>query len=110
MPGLSFSNELISRDEGLHTLFACLLFSMLHNRPASTIVFTLKQNSFFDFISVQNMVQYSNNAVEIGRCHNYGCGRAGKGVRSRQFTCGLDWDERVADGSIYRVRGRSIIG
>ena len=28
MPGLSFSNELISRDEGLHCQFACLL----HNR------------------------------------------------------------------------------
>lgn len=27
MPGLSFSNELISRDEGLHCDFACLLFN-----------------------------------------------------------------------------------
>ena len=27
MPGLTFSNELISRDEGLHTDFACLLYS-----------------------------------------------------------------------------------
>ena len=27
MPGLSFSNELISRDEGLHCEFACLLYS-----------------------------------------------------------------------------------
>lgn len=34
MPGLSFSNELISRDEGLHCDFACLLFSMLENRPS----------------------------------------------------------------------------
>lgn len=32
MPGLSFSNELISRDEGLHTDFACLLFSHLKKR------------------------------------------------------------------------------
>jgi len=29
MPGLTFSNELISRDEGLHTDFACLLYSQL---------------------------------------------------------------------------------
>ncbi|EPZ30757.1 Ribonucleoside-diphosphate reductase subunit M2 [Rozella allomycis CSF55] len=34
MPGLTFSNELISRDEGLHCDFACLLFSLLKN-PAS---------------------------------------------------------------------------
>merc|ERR1711903_300258 len=32
MPGLTFSNELISRDEGLHTDFACLLYSLLNKR------------------------------------------------------------------------------
>ncbi len=32
MPGLTFSNELISRDEGLHCEFACLLYSMLNNQ------------------------------------------------------------------------------
>lgn len=32
MPGLSFANELISRDEGLHCDFACLLYSMLENK------------------------------------------------------------------------------
>jgi ribonucleoside-diphosphate reductase beta chain len=32
MPGLSFSNELISRDEGLHCDFACLLYSKLNNK------------------------------------------------------------------------------
>ncbi|KAI4650188.1 Ribonucleotide-diphosphate reductase (RNR), small subunit [Alternaria conjuncta] len=34
MPGLTFSNELISRDEGMHTDFACLLFSLLKNKPS----------------------------------------------------------------------------
>ncbi|KAI8050530.1 ferritin-like superfamily [Syncephalis plumigaleata] len=34
MPGLTFSNELISRDEGLHCDFACLLFSLLQNKPS----------------------------------------------------------------------------
>ena len=33
MPGLTFSNELISRDEGMHTDFACLLFSHLKSTP-----------------------------------------------------------------------------
>jgi ribonucleoside-diphosphate reductase beta chain len=32
MPGLSFSNELISRDEGLHCDFACLLYRQLLNK------------------------------------------------------------------------------
>ncbi|OBZ76908.1 Ribonucleoside-diphosphate reductase small chain [Grifola frondosa] len=33
MPGLTFSNELISRDEGMHTDFACLLLHHLKRRP-----------------------------------------------------------------------------
>merc|ERR1719247_1275716 len=38
MPGLTFSNELISRDEGLHTEFACMLYSMLQNKlPDETV-------------------------------------------------------------------------
>jgi len=32
MPGLTFSNELISRDEGMHCEFACLLYSMLSSK------------------------------------------------------------------------------
>lgn len=38
MPGLAFSNELISRDEGLHTDFACLLFSHLIHPPSKETV------------------------------------------------------------------------
>lgn len=38
MPGLSFANELISRDEGLHCDFACLLYSQLQNPlPIETV-------------------------------------------------------------------------
>ena len=32
MPGLTLSNEFIARDEGIHTDFACLLYSKLVNR------------------------------------------------------------------------------
>lgn len=32
MPGLTFSNELISRDEGMHCDFACLLYGMLEHK------------------------------------------------------------------------------
>ena len=32
MAGLGFSNELISRDEGLHTDFSCLIYNMLEHR------------------------------------------------------------------------------
>lgn len=38
MPGLTFSNELISRDEGMHTDFACLLYSMLKHKLDTEVV------------------------------------------------------------------------
>ena len=34
MPGLCHSNELISRDEGMHTEFAVLMHSYLKNKPS----------------------------------------------------------------------------
>jgi len=41
MPGLTFSNELISRDEGLHTDFACMLYSLLQNQLSNADVHQL---------------------------------------------------------------------
>jgi ribonucleoside-diphosphate reductase subunit M2 len=38
MPGLTFSNELISRDEGLHAEFACLLYGMLQRKLPEDVV------------------------------------------------------------------------
>lgn len=48
MPGLTFSNELISRDEGMHTDFACLLYSHLKNK-----------------LSPKRLTQIINEAVEV---------------------------------------------
>ena len=41
MPGLTFSNELIARDEGMHTDFACLLYSMISNKLSQKKVFSV---------------------------------------------------------------------
>lgn len=41
MPGLAFSNELISRDEGLHCDFACMLYNQLQNRLTVAEVTTI---------------------------------------------------------------------
>ncbi|OKL60800.1 Ribonucleoside-diphosphate reductase small chain [Talaromyces atroroseus] len=49
MPGLTFSNELISRDEGLHTDFACLLFSHLNTRPSQQVI----QDIITDAVSIE---------------------------------------------------------
>ncbi len=49
MPGLSFSNELISRDEGLHCDFACLLYN----------------NHLVNKLSVETVQDIIKDAVEI---------------------------------------------
>ena len=41
MPGLTFSNELISRDEALHTEFAILLYSKLNNKLDESCIYTI---------------------------------------------------------------------
>jgi len=38
MPGLTFSNELISRDEGLHTLFAVALYHTLQDKLEESVI------------------------------------------------------------------------
>ncbi len=38
MHGLIQANELISKDEGLHTQFSCLLYSMIKNKPTEETV------------------------------------------------------------------------
>lgn len=41
MPGLTFSNELISRDEALHTEFAVLMYSRLNNKLSQTRIYEI---------------------------------------------------------------------
>ena len=54
MPGLTFSNELISRDEGMHCEFACLLYRMLDKKltkAAATKIITDAVEIEKEFIS-----------------------------------------------------------
>lgn len=59
MPGLSFSNELISRDEGLHCDFACLLYGMLENK--------LSQERIYEIIrdAVENEHEFVTDALPV---------------------------------------------
>lgn len=54
MPGLTFSNELISRDEGLHTDFACLIYKHLINKLTQERIYEIIQEAVKieqDFVS-----------------------------------------------------------
>ena len=45
LPGLTFSNELISRDEALHTEFAVLLYSKIQHRLSSDQIYTIMKEA-----------------------------------------------------------------
>jgi ribonucleotide reductase beta subunit family protein with ferritin-like domain len=57
MPGLSFSNELISRDEGLHTEFSIMLYNKLKHR--------INQHDVHELVdeAVNNEKEFINNAI-----------------------------------------------
>ena len=49
MPGLCDSNELISRDEGMHTDFACLIKKKCVNKPAEAVV----KSMFMEAVAIE---------------------------------------------------------
>lgn len=57
LPGLAFSNELISRDEALHTEFAVLLYSKLKNRLSEGLVHEIVNSA------VDNEKQFINESL-----------------------------------------------
>ena len=68
MPGLTFSNELISRDEGLHTDFACLMFKHLVNKPSKERILEIVTNA------VEIECEFLTEALPvrlIGRLRNF---------------------------------------
>ena len=60
MPGLTFSNELISRDEGLHCEFACLLYSMLQTKLTEADV----QKIICDAVVIEK--EFVSEALPVG--------------------------------------------
>lgn len=57
MPGLTFSNELISRDEGMHTDFATLIYSMLTNKLSAETIYEIVKEA------VEIEKQFINEAI-----------------------------------------------
>ncbi len=60
MPGLCFSNELISRDEGMHCDFACLLYSMLqHKLPQEEVQSIIREAVDYEIEFVRDALPVS---------------------------------------------------
>lgn len=63
LPGLTFANQLISRDEALHTDFACLLYSMIENKLPEEAV----HNMFRDAVEIEkSFITESISCAMIG--------------------------------------------
>jgi ribonucleoside-diphosphate reductase beta chain len=67
MPGLTFSNELISRDEGLHTDFACLLYSKLINKLSTEEILVIVK----DAVSIEQSFISEAIPVELIGINSY---------------------------------------
>ena len=80
MPGLTFSNELISRDEGLHCEFACLLYSMLENKLSAEAV----QSIISDAVKIEK--EFITEALPVDLI----------GMNAK------------TDAAVYRIRGRPL--
>lgn len=60
LPGLAFSNELISRDEGLHCTFACALLDLLQQKPSAERIQEIIKNAVeVELIFVQQALPVS---------------------------------------------------
>jgi ribonucleotide reductase beta subunit family protein with ferritin-like domain len=59
MPGLAFSNELISRDEGMHCDFAVLLYSKLVNKLSQSRIYEIIANA------VEIEIEFVSDALPV---------------------------------------------
>lgn len=68
LPGLCFSNELISRDEGLHRDFACLLFRKLQGPTSQILNGSVPQSNIIGIIqdAVRVEKEFVNDSLSVG--------------------------------------------
>ena len=59
MEGLIKSNKFISRDESLHAMFACALYSFVNNKPPLNVV----HDMFKEAVEISN--EFTNDAIQV---------------------------------------------
>jgi ribonucleotide reductase beta subunit family protein with ferritin-like domain len=106
MPGLSFSNVLISRDEGLHCDFACLLFSMLKIKPSQVSGSIFNREQLFTYFSFFLIIVVIVPIKERGETHHMRRRRLREGICYGFATCGSNRNEFSNDDSLHRIRSR----
>lgn len=91
LPGLTFSNELISRDEALHTTFAVNLFHTLPVKPEPTVISEI----------VSQAVSYEKEFI----CEALPCSLIGMNAKMMS-----QYIEFVADRLVVQLGGKKIYG
>lgn len=91
MPGLTFSNELISRDEGLHTDFAVMVYRKLHTKPTE--------------LAIQNIVREAVTIEKEFICEALPCRLIG--MNSKLMS---EYIEFVADRLIQQLGYKKVYG
>lgn len=91
MPGLTFSNELISRDEGLHCDFACLLLDKFEARPARSKVEAMVREA----VAIEK--EFVCNALPVGLL----------GMNSREMSAYIEF---IADRLLISMGYTKIFG
>jgi len=92
MPGLSFSNELISRDEGLHTDFACLMFRHLVNKPSQMRIYEIIKDAVnieCENISLEGKTNFFEK--KVGEYQKAGMAMKGSCSEDAVFTTDADF-------------------
>ena len=92
MPGLTFSNELISRDEGLHCDFACHLYTqhVVGKLPEERVIEIIK-----DAVEIEK--QFVTDAIPVNLI----------GMNAEQMR---QYIEFVADRLINELVGKKVYG
>lgn len=90
MPGLAFSNELISRDEGLHCDFACHIYNnhVVNKLPVQTVIDIIK-----DAVEIEK--EFVTDALPVNLI----------GMNAAQMR---EYIEFVADRLLHELTGQKI--
>ena len=76
MPGLTFSNELISRDEGMHCDFACLLYTkhLINQLPSETVYKIITDAVNIEKEFVTDALPVKLIGISFEKCLGFGVG------------------------------------
>ena len=109
MPGLTFSNELISRDEAMHTEFAVLLYNKLQHKLSKKRIYEIVKDAVeiekeFNDLSDNELLKYMDYTKKIYKIY---------ANKFEEFNCSVEKLAlsvfAVSNGKIYNMSLESYV-